>query len=126
MSIFDNILFKISLFSTSYLLILITVSPMIDHIFTTLDEDMDQKENNFLIFGEIILHVIIITFVWYTINLHVGSYLETIFDLKIKTATKTAINVVSSIALIGLQKNLIDKLEYITISHPFRLTDLFG
>jgi hypothetical protein len=99
---------------------------MIDHIFTTLDEDMDQKENNFQIFGEIILHVIIITFVWYTINLHVGSYLETIFDLKIKTATKTAINVVSSIALIGLQKNLIDKLEYITISHPFRLTDLFG
>ena len=83
MSIFDNILFKISLFSTSYLLILITVSPMIDHIFTTLDEDMDQKENNFQIFGEIILHVIIITFVWYTINLHVGSYLETIFDLKI-------------------------------------------
>ena len=75
MSIFDNILFKISLFSTSYLLILITVSPMIDHIFTTLDEDMDQKENNFQIFGEIILHVIIITFVWYTINLHVGSYL---------------------------------------------------
>jgi hypothetical protein len=56
----------------------------------------------------------------------VGSYLETIFDLKIKTAPKTAINVVSSIALIGLQKNLIDKLEYITISHPFRLTDLFG
>lgn len=125
MSIFDNIFFKISLFSTVYLLILMTVSPMIDHIFTTLDEDIDQKENNFQIFGEISLHVIIITIVWYYINLYARDYLEKVFDLKVKVATKTAINVVSSIALIGLQKNLIEKLEYVTIEHPFRMTDLY-
>ena len=41
-------------------------------------------------------------------------------------AAKTSISVVSSIALIGLQKNLIDKLEYITITHPFRMLDLYG
>ena len=125
MSIFDNIFFKISLFSTVYLLILMTVSPMIDHIFTTLDDDIDQKENNFQIFGEISLHVIIITIVWYYINLYARDYLEKVFDLKVKVATKTAINVVSSIALIGLQKNLIEKLEYVTIEHPFRMTDLY-
>jgi hypothetical protein len=126
MSIFDNILFKISLFSIIYLLILIIVSPLIDHIFTSLDEDIIGKENNLQILGEIIGQVITIAIIWYTINLYVSKYLENLFDIKIKVATKTAINVISSIALIGLQKNLIDKLEYITISHPFRLTDLYG
>ena len=43
MNIFDNIIFKISLFSTSYLLILMVVSPIIDHSFTSLDEDINKK-----------------------------------------------------------------------------------
>lgn len=126
MNIFDNILFKIALFSSSYLFILMIVSPIIDHSFTSLDEDINIKENNFQILGEVILHLICITIVWYYINLFTKTYLENTFNLKVKVATKTAINVVSSIALIGLQKNLIDKLEYITLTHPFRLTDLYG
>tara|TARA_A100001015_G_scaffold238054_1_gene270861 strand:+ start:4606 stop:4920 length:315 start_codon:yes stop_codon:yes gene_type:complete len=101
------------------------VSPIIDHSFTSLDEDINMKETNFQILGEVILHIICITIVWYYINLFTREYLEKFFDLKIKIATKTAINVVSSIALIGLQKNLIEKLEYITLTHPFRLTDLY-
>ena len=126
MNIFNNILFKISLFSTSYLLLLIVISPFIDHMFTSLDEDIHLKENNLQILGEIILHVIVITIVWYYINYYVRSYLEDRFDFKIKIATKTAISVVSSIALIGLQRNLLEKLEYIPIKHPFRMTDLYG
>lgn len=126
MSIFNNIIFKIALFSSSYLIILMIVSPIIDHSFTSLDEDINMKETNFQILGEVILHLICITIVWYYINLFARKYLERIFDLKIKIATKTAINVVSSIALIGLQKNLISKLEYITLTHPFRMTDLYG
>ena len=125
MNPFNNILFKISLFTTSYLLILIVVSPFIDHAFTTLDEDIDENENNYQILGEVILHVITITIVWYYINYYVRAFLESSVDLKIKNATKTAINVISSIALIGLQTNLLAKLEYITISHPFRMTDLY-
>lgn len=126
MSIFDNIIFKISLFSSSYLIILMIVSPIIDHSFTSLDEDINIKETNFQILGEVILHLICITIVWYYINLFTRTYLTNFFDLKIKMATKTAISVVSSIALIGLQKNLINKLEYITITHPFRMLDLYG
>ena len=126
MSIFNNIIFKIALFSSSYLIILMIVSPIIDHSFTSLDEDINIKETNFQILGEVILHLICITIVWYYINLFARTYLERIFDLKIKIATKTAINVVSSIALIGLQKNLIEKLEYITLTHPFRMTDLYS
>ena len=51
MSIYDNILFKISLFSVVYILILITVSPFIDHLFTSLDEDIIVKENKLQILG---------------------------------------------------------------------------
>ena len=126
MSILNNTFFQISFFTTIYLLIMIIVSPIIDHIFTSLDEDIIVKENKLQILGEIIGQVITIAIVWHAINLYVSKYLEKTFTIKIEVATKTAINVISSIALIGLQKNLIDKLEYLTISHPFRLADLFG
>ena len=121
-----NIYFKIPLFTIIYLLLLIVVSPFIDHAFTSLDEDINMKENNFQILGEIILHVIVIAFVWYIINHYVPKYIGYLFNIKIKEATKSAMGVVSSIVLIGLQKNLIEKLEYITLTHPFRLTDIYG
>jgi hypothetical protein len=125
MGIFNNPLFKVSLFSSIYLIILILVSPYIDHIFTSLDEDIKVRESNFQILGEILLHIIVIAIFWYLINNYVPQYIEKIFNITMKDATKSGIAVVSSIALIGLQKNLIDKLEYITIRHPFRLQDLY-
>ena len=33
-----------------------------------------------------------------------------------------AIQMITHLALFGLQKNLIDKLEYITLEHPIRIT----
>jgi len=126
MSTLNIIYFKIPLVSIIYLLLLIVVSPFIDHAFTSLDEDKKLKENNFQILGEIILHVIVIAFVWYIINHYVPKYIGSLFNIKIKEATKSAIGVVSSVVLIGLQKNLIDKLEYITLIHPFRMKDLYG
>ena len=125
MGLLNIVSFKIPLFTTIYLLLLIIVSPFIDHIFTSLDEDINMKETNFQILAEIVLHIIIIAFVWYTINHYVPKYIELLFNIKIKDATKSAMSVVSSIVLIGLQKNLIDKLEYITLIHPFRMKDLY-
>ena len=125
MSILNIISFKIPLFTIIYLLLLIVVSPFIDHIFTSLDEDKKLKENNFQILGEIILHLIVIAFVWYIINHYVPKYIGSLLNIKIKRATKSAIGVVSSIVLIGLQKNLIDKLEYITLTHPIRYKDFY-
>ena len=126
MSMLNSISFKIPFVTIIYLLLLIVVSPVIDHSFTSLDEDINMKENNFQVLGEVILHLIIIAFIWYIINYYVPKYIGSLLNIKIKQATKSAIGVVSSIVLIGLQKNLIDKLEYITLTHPFRLTDLYG
>ena len=126
MKILDIIPLRISIFCVIYILLLIFLAPLIDHIFTTLDDDKKIKENNFQILGEIILHLIIISVVWYLLNTYLVILLEGILNIKIKEATKSTVGIVGSIALVGLQKNLINKLEYITISHPFRMKDLYG
>ena len=126
MKILDIIPLRISIFSVVYILLLIFLAPLIDHIFTSLDEDKKLKENNFQILGEIILHLIIISIVWYLLNTYLLILLEGVLNIKIKEATKSTVGIVGSIALVGLQKNLIEKLEYITISHPFRMKDLYG
>lgn len=126
MKILDIIPLRISIFCVIYILLLIFLAPLIDHIFTTLDDDKKLKENNFQILGEIILHLIIISIVWYLLNTYLRKYLEIIMNIKIKEATKTTVGIVGSIALVGLQKNLLEKLKYITITHPFRMKDLYG
>jgi uncharacterized membrane protein (DUF485 family) len=125
MNLFNNIIFKISIFSIGYLVILMIISPMIDHSFTSLDEDINMKETNFQILGEVILHLLFITIVWYFIYIYIQKYAKKMINLKIDESVDIAIGIVSSIALIGLQKNLVDKLEYITITHPFRYTELY-
>jgi len=126
MGIFNNILFRLSIFSTVYIVILIFISPFIDHIFTSLEQSIDKKESNLQILGEIIIHLIVISIVWYFLHKNLRNYLEIIMNIKIKEATQTAIDIISAIALVGLQKNLIEKLEYISYKHPFRMKDLYG
>jgi len=123
-NILDNTVFRLGLFSSIYVIVLIGVSPFIDHLFTSLEEDKKLNENNFQVLGEIILHIIVLTISWFYLNKYLKQFLEVIFKINIKQHTSTAIDFIAAIALIGLQKNLIDKINYITIEHPFRLSDL--
>ena len=125
MNIFKNIFVKLSFISTIYIVTLIFVAPIIDHIFTTLDEDKRIKETNIQILSEIILHVIVLTIVWYFLHNSLKYMIEKTLNIKIKETTQSAIDIISALALIGLQTNLIDKLKYVTIEHPFRLTELY-
>jgi len=81
------------------------------------------QESNLQILLEIIIHLIVLSVTWYFLHQYLSNFLENILNVKIGDATKSGIDVVSAIALIGLQRNLIDKLEYITHEHPFRLSD---
>ncbi len=126
MNIFNNIFVKLAVFSSIYVIVLIFIAPFIDHLFTSLEEDKLIKETNLQILLEIILHVIVLTIAWYWLHKFLRSFLERLLKIKIKEATQTAIDFISALALIGLQKNLIDKLEYITIEHPFRITELYS
>lgn len=121
MLLVKNNFFIISIFSTIYLIILMIISPIIDHFFTPLNES--KNDNKLKILFEISLHIIMIAIVWHTINTYIPKYIEKIFKFKINNVTKTGIEIVSSIVLVGLQKNLIDKLEYITLTHPIRYKD---
>ena len=51
MNPFNNIIIKLSIFSSIYVIVLIFISPAIDHLFTSLEEDKLIKETNLQIFS---------------------------------------------------------------------------
>ena len=120
-SFMDNVYVKLAIFSSVYVTILIFVSPGIDHLFTSLEQDKEKKETNTQILIEIILHVVVLVIAWYALNLFLRGFLKRTLNIGLGERSKIALGFISSIALIGLQRNLLDKLEYITIVHPFRL-----
>jgi len=126
MNPFDNILVRLSVFSSIYVIVLIFLAPLIDHSFTSLEEDKLIKESNYQILSEIILHVIVLTITWYFLHKYLSQLIEKILNVKMRDATRTAIDFISAIALVGLQTNLIAKLRYITLEHPFRMADLYA
>lgn len=115
----NTIYFKITIITTVYIWVLIIVSPIVDNLFRSLEEDKEKKENKIQIFLEIIFQLILVSILWYHLHKFLRSTVEKIINLQIKSPTENAISFISSIALIGLQKNLLDKLEYITDIHPF-------
>ena len=125
MNPFDNILVRLSVFSSIYVIVLIFLAPLIDHSFTSLEEDKLIEESNYQILAEIILHVIVLTITWYFLHKYLSQLIENLLNVKMRDATRTAIDFISAIALVGLQTNLIAKLRYITLEHPFRMTDLY-
>ena len=125
MKILNNIPVRLSIFTCVYVIVLIFFAPFIDHLFTSLEEDKAIDENNFRILLEILIHIIVLSVSWYFLHKYLRRALETLLGVKIKDATKQAIDFISAIALVGLQRNLIDKLEYITYKHPFRINDLY-
>ena len=122
----NTVIGKLIIFSSVYIVVLIFISPFIDHLFSTLDQDKLKKETNIKILIEIILHVIALTITWFWANKYLTQILEHILNVKIKDHTKTAIDFMAAIALVGLQTNLIDKLRYVSIDHPFRIKDLYN
>ena len=121
MNPFQYIPIKISIFSLVYLISLIIIAPAIDHLFSDLKTDLGEHKTNTQILLEIMMHIVFLSVVWYFIHKYMKQNLESFLHVRVKEYTKTTIDIVSAIALIGLQKNLLEKLEYITIKHPFRV-----
>ena len=125
MNLLNNIPVRLSVFSSIYVIVLIFLAPFIDHLFTSLEADKAIEENNFQILLEILIHIMVLTVSWYFLNKYLKHYLEKILGIKVKDATEKALDIASAVSLIGLQRNLLEKLEYITFEHPFRLKDLY-
>ena len=98
-----------------YITSLIVISPIVDHTFGKLDED----ESNGLILTEIISQIILISIIWYYYSLILKRFIKVYLHENI-SGHEVVIDVVTAVGLIGLQYNMIQKLEYITHEHPFR------
>ena len=99
-----------------YVTILKIFSPIIDHEFGHLD----KNKSNIYIYISIISQIFIISIFWIFIHKFIKYILKRYLNIKISEESKNIIDIISAIVLIGLQKNLIDKLEYITLEHPYR------
>ena len=91
-----------------------------DHLFTDLNTDIREKESKLQIFMEVVMHIVVLSVVWYFIRNNLNDFLKHTMKVSIQEHTKTTIDIVSAIALVGLQKNLVAKLDYITSNHPVR------
>ena len=116
---------RIMIVSTIYLLALLIVAPIVDHLFTTIEEDIKKKNSNLQILIEIILQLVIICILWFYISNFLHYLIVDKINLKIKTPSKDSIGIIVSIAFVGLQKNLLDKINYLTFKHPIRISDIY-
>jgi hypothetical protein len=114
---------KFLVFIVLYEIFLILFSPFIDHFFTTLDHDKLLKETNVEILAEIIAHIVVLTIAFLFLDIMIQMIIKGI-KAKNFEAYKTSAELLTAITLIGLQKNLINKLNYITHEHPFRFVEI--
>ena len=118
-----NILTSFFFFVVIYSVVLFLLAPIIDHLFPKLD----REKSNYRIMLEIVLQVFAITILFYLIHTLIN-YITTkelcnksnIISLKPLFKAENIIDVIASIMFIGLQSNLIEKVNYISYEHPFR------
>ena len=115
-----NLYLKIALFTTIYLMVLIAISPVIDHAFSELDEDIGSHREKLTIFLEVLGHILVLTIVWFVIHHMLKHLIHRFFKIKVNDEIETSVSIVSSVVLVGLQRNLVDKIGYITGIHPIR------
>ena len=102
------------------LIIIITTlfifAPLIDHLFYvdhTLEEMSDLK-----IFGLIIIHIILLGILIYLFHYYIVKKYIKYFNLN-NTYIKI-IDLILGLILVGLQRNLVYKLRYLSNKHPIR------
>jgi len=100
-----------------YLVVLLTISPIIDHWFTALHPDEPYYE----VFFEFMTQITVVAIVWYLVNSGIHKILKK-YHMSVSAHEDTAIELISAIVLVGLQKNLLIKLRFITHWHPIRDT----
>ena len=103
-----------------YTIFLFLVSPVIDHVFTPLDEEKTDAR----IMGEVISQIIAVTLMWYIASEYVITLLNRYFKVKNDAVLDKAREVIAAVITVGLQTHLIKKLEYLTHRHPFRFLNI--
>ena len=99
--------------------VLLFTSPIIDHVFYVhhkIDE-IEKHKLYLMILFHILLIGILIIFIHYFI---IDNYLKYFKIFKHEKYTKILIDLIITLSLIGLQRNLLYKIRYISSHHPIR------
>ena len=95
---------------------LLVFAPMVDHIFY-IDHKLDES-TDLEIFITIIIHIILLGLLIYLFHYYVVKKYINYFKLN-ETYVKI-IDLILGLTLVGLQRNLVFKLRYISNRHPIR------
>uniref|UniRef100_A0A6C0F865 Uncharacterized protein n=1 Tax=viral metagenome TaxID=1070528 RepID=A0A6C0F865_9ZZZZ len=104
--------FNIAIYCTVYFLALMYISPIIDNMFTDLDTDVEKEITTQRITIDIVCHLLVIMWFLYFVHLILKETMQKYIPFG--PYTNNSINIVCGLTLVGLQRNLIDKLKYIT------------
>jgi len=114
-------LVKVLCVSVIHIVLLFIIAPIIDHLFTPLDKD----ESNTEILMESITQLLTVSLIWYLMDKFVLHTINKYFNIHNLKMVSKVMEIITAVVLIGLQTHLINKLEYITHEHPFRLIRIF-
>ena len=108
---------NISIYSVLYFTVLVHISSIIDNLFTDLDTDIKMGVSKRRITIDIVCHLLVIVLSLYFVHLVLKETMQKYIPFG--PHTNDSINIVCGISLVGLQRNLIDKLKYITGEYQF-------
>lgn len=111
-----NKFFYISLLLVIIITFLLIFSPLIDHLFY-IDHKLEEM-SELKIFGLILIHTILLGILIYLFHYYIVKKYIKYFKLN-ETYVKI-IDLIISLILVGLQRNLLFKLRYLSSKHPIR------
>ena len=97
------------------ILIYVNIGPLIDKLFVNTNEI--EKKTYYAIIKEIILQLLLICLFWIVIDFIINKF----FTIRLVEQYKTINNVLISFLVIGTQKNLIKKINFIIKKYPINL-----
>jgi hypothetical protein len=111
-----NFFLSILVFLVISTIILLFVAPFIDHLFYV-DHKLDEMEE-YEVFIMIIIHIILLGVLVYIFHKYLVKNYIKYFKLN-KTYIKM-IDLILGLTLVGLQRNLLFKIRYLSNKHPIR------
>ena len=103
---------------TTFLLIF---APMVDHLFY-IDHKLEEY-SDFEIFLTALVHILLTGFFIYIFHYYIVKKYFEIFKIeKLYENYKVIIDLIIAMTLVGLQRNLVFKLRYLSNKHPIRST----
>ena len=107
---------KVSIVCFIFSLILFIIAPIIDHFFSKLD----KRKSKIKIFLEIVIQLLVVIIIWDILNYCMFKYTHMMLHFKDSKYAHQAIEIISGIILVGLQKHLINKIDYLSGEHFVR------